>query len=562
MAYREIIGADGESYWIDEADLPMSPAEMRSSGTLGPDRRTAALPGGSLVDVGRAVIDAAPRALDTLRAQPSLGPGGQPLEPPAPAAPNAGAAAPRAAGGAPNPGAGAPRAAGGAPDAAPEPTAGAGGPFVMRTGGGLQTTGVAIEGMTPEDKSAVRAAFDDYERGVIGLGELTERIGNLRAERQERVLGQQHRRAAEQRNEARLEEERLEKEVSDAKTELDESLRRDYDPARLWGNPWFALSAAIGGLASELLSIKRGTNTADRFWRTIHGLVEADVKRQVDTNSGLVAAAKARLGDARDGLAATIARARYWDDVANEMLVEAQLGPAETRETAMLEAKKAELVAKKHKADAVTALADRRRVQQQAVPSQTVVVNPTVEQLRMLGVSQEQWEKGLTRKVGQGGDTAPTVASTANFIKAVDEDMAVLRQLNEVGGAPSSKILWNQMSQGLRDTLQRLNINVPAEGATKAELSDQILTRRLIAEAKKMGGVITENDLKFTERVSGQSMEAKIAWLERMRRDANSELVSTIGADFPGVEQPVIDIMLGRQAATRGVPNARSLRPR
>ncbi len=208
MTWRPIIGADGEEYWVDDAELPTSPAAMRAG--MG-DARTAMvtdpMSGAPIPDVAPPTPGEVARgnaiASDPIKAFSSTAPAAAPAADPGAAAADAIVQG----------------AGGGQPEQS-------GTEYLVKPGtpGGMRTTSIQTQGIAPDDKTQVKAAYDAYERGEIDLANLTERVGEIRALRQEATGKQQAQRAAIKRDTERGNTAALEKQVKDAKVELDGAL--------------------------------------------------------------------------------------------------------------------------------------------------------------------------------------------------------------------------------------------------------------------------------------------------------------------------------------------------
>jgi hypothetical protein len=565
MTWRPIIGADGEEYWVDDAELPTSPAAMRGSGV---DTRLAAngdspgvtqpLPYGNVV---QRVSDWASQTFDARRAEDAARPTmGQRV-----AGADAAASAPTPSA---EPGAAAADAiiqgAGGGQPAQSGPE------YLVKPGtpGGMRTTSIQTQGIAPEDKAAAKEAFGAFEREEIDLAQLTERIGEIRASRQEATGKQQAQRAAIKRDTERGNTAALEKQVNDAKVELDGALKRDYNPGRLWGNPWFAISAAIGGLAGELLTLrgKRDPKQQMQFWQNINGMVDADIQNQIDTNRGLVAAAREKFGASSDSLAKSVALGRYWEDIANELDVAAQTAPDLTREQFQLEAARARATAKKNQADAIMAIADRRTTSQTYVagtPATSVFIPD--EKLKSmlgepdLGKARERYQKALGVKAGSG-ENSPTAAQALENVKAIRADLAAYKALSDEGLLSPDKTVTGQVSEKARNALAYFGIDVNAPSAQRAEHARQILKENGLKYAKALGGAVTPADVTRTEEVMGQSVEANARFLGGLADDALNAAIAAVSYIEPARAQKIIDLQLGNVQRTPGVPRA-NLRP-
>lgn len=339
---------------------------------------------------------------------------------------------------------------------------------------------------------------------------------------------------------------------------LEDVQSRPIDPSQAFAGDagWYAFMAAFGDSVQNFGAAIAGRGPVADPGERINQMIERSVRlqtaqKQADFEAGKITAAQleAEREEVRSNLATV-----------GKQLAETQLSLRQTEQAyAGLGAIRShfDAMAADGRAKSAQALARTETLQDTfAAPKPATGTGlprgPVEEELRRRGISKEDYTKALTAKVGQAGENAPTVSSTAQFIKTLDGDIAAMKALMKDGVMPN-KVASNQITDTVRAGLQRLGIPLQSDGSADLAEFNQRYTRRIITEAKKMGGVITENDLKFTERVAGQSPQAIYSWLSRMRSDANGELVGTLGAHFPDYTQDVANIMLQGQSSTIGV---------
>jgi hypothetical protein len=461
-----------------------------------------------------------------------------------------------------------------APDSsAPSPmdqAAGASGIALIRrpgTRGGFQpsTRSASVQGPMEEDREAYLTGIDRASmlRQEAGEEELVARGESAMRERDRGFVAAREAREKIADIGAKVTEtERIRRITSE---KMNVTSKVPENPMGLFerSSGWFTVFAAIAATAGGLKSGASGG--PNEGVENILKLLDMDVQSQRANKSALLADYERQLGDSDAAL--SLLRADMAEAVAKETegmkrtdMAADQIAGLSAISKALL----ADAADKRAAAEAATMRTVATQEQDRYVaptPGGVEVVNVTQEQLKQLGITPEQHQKALAAKIG-GAEGAATVGQAITAVQAINQDLSALEALAPDGVLPN-KIVWNELSQSGRRAMTYLfGADIASRGAVSAEEVSQILTRRTVQEAKKMGGVITENDLKFTERIAGESLQAKRRWMQGMKQTLNNEMRTTVVGHMPGVEQPWLDIVLQRQGATTGVPGAPSLRPR
>lgn len=371
------------------------------------------------------------------------------------------------------------------------------------------------------------------------------------AKQQERYASQRGKEQA-----AIIEQSRQEQIKRQATSDVQAAQQLERNPSRLWGNPWFAASAAIGGIASALLDLRNGTNTADGFWSSIWRTLDADLLRQENERSGALEAAKTRLGDAEGNIARLVVQARQAGDVANGLQEAIDAAPVEAAEKILFY--KNQALARKQQLEAQAVLAQEGRVSstqtyQPPTPAKALWIDDA--QLAALGMNQESYTKALEAKAGSG-ENAPTNAQALENIKAVRADAATLDALAKDGVLTGDKIVWNKLSDASRRGLASLGLNIQSEGAVDRDKIRLIVGDRLNEYARSFGGAITDSDRETAKATMGQSVEAQLAFLKRMADKAENSVRGSLNARALGRGQQLIDLQLRAVDRTKGVPQS------
>jgi hypothetical protein len=540
MTWRPIIGADGEEYWVDDAELPTSPAAMRAG--MG-DARTAMvtdpMSGAPIPDV------APPTPGEVARGNAITSDPVKAFSSPAPAA------APAADPGAAAADAIVQGAGGGQPEqAGPE--------YLVKPGtpGGMRRTSQTTTGIDPAEKDYVKGLFSQWESGAIDLDTLTTKVGEARAGREEVKLKKETQRQAIARDNERAVAADLEKKVTESNAELQTALKKDYNPGRLWGNPWFAISAAIGGLAGELLTLrgKRDPKQQMQFWQNINGMIDADIQNQLDTNRGLVAAAREKFGANSDQLAKSVARIRYLEDVTAELDGLVMTVPDTIREDFRLQAARSSVMTKKEKADVLSQLVDRKQATdtyQAGTAPQLIALDQA--KLARIGLKQDDVKAWGASKL-TGGEGAVTVDQGLELRANLQRDLPALREVLK-GGADPNKIVWNQMSEGAQALLQRAGIKVSSDGTADAREVRQIMSPIIMQYGKELFGVLNEGQAAMAEQAVGKTPEEQLAFVEKRFGNIDGLLRRKAASTFGQRGGAVLDIA---QEGYNTIPKAKA----
>lgn len=323
-----------------------------------------------------------------------------------------------------------------------------------------------------------------------------------------------------------------------------------------WGTVGVLLGAISGGLA-EGLSGGRLKNTTlgmleqlNREWQQTQQVnksaLVADLERLLgDENAALAAAKSKRLeaiaqeADARKRFARTKSGMQELDAVASA-----------ARAQALDEYAKAQgLVAGK-----VATSVDYAAPKPTGAPKYT---NATLDELFNMGVTEEEWQKGLSEPVLPGQSPA-TIRQTADATKVIQQDLAAMQALAAENGntiptkgairIPKAFIGWFAQA-GWKEGM-------------KAEEATQLIQNYITQKAKSYGGVITDADRKSAELEFGQSTDGFLRGLQRMHDVNMNGLRGGLAQRFPGGGRPqrVLDILMRESSpgSVPGIPQAKA----
>jgi hypothetical protein len=572
--YTEVIMDDDDNLFVNDPDGAVlqdvqnslgfkgSPAEMRGSGALGADTRTAG-PGGLWTPREGQSVNPGIR-IDT-PSSPTATPGGFPSirraeegrhaaevgggrgtvtpEPVTPAAP-APALDPVA-------------------DAAAQVNAQAQaqqpmGVLIPGQKGGFVETSRTTQTQGPDQASQKRLqvlfanAANWTEEDVREVTEITNKLtAQYQAAKQDQIA----RKRGEEQG-ARIELDREKQAQTKASQDVQDAQQIEINPSRLWGDPWFAVSAAIGGIAAAILDLRNGTKTADMLWKNLNDTLARDLVRQRETKSGALEAAKQRLGDATGEVARLTVEARQAKDVADELQRAHDEAPIEAQAKLIPFIQQARARQRDLQAEAVKAQTSNVATSStsQNTPSTPDMVIP-IPKAEMIAnnIDPKKYEEVLNSKIDPGMQNAPSVANAISGLTQMDEDIALLEALKP--GQVVTRNMWDSLSQGAQRAAASIGIDTSGKTAVTAnqlEQLDNIVTNKI---AKGYGGAITDADRDSASKEYGKTKEAKSTYLRRIRKEARNRVVNALNASFPGQEDTVLSI---RQ---RSLQNARGLQP-
>lgn len=185
-------------------------------------------------------------------------------------------------------------------------------------------------------------------------------------------------------------------------------------------------------------------------------------------------------------------------------------------------------------------------------PKPGLAQNDTLRRLAALGVDEKKWKEALGSPVQTGQQNPPTLGQVAGSIKRIDADRALLSSISAANGGslPTRGVI--NIPQALVPALTRLGY----KPGMQAEEVGQILGGYVMQRARSYGGAVTESDAQAAEKETGKSTEGVMRYLDRLRSQNDRAMSTELARFFPGVEQPVLNILLERssEGVTPGVP--------
>jgi hypothetical protein len=520
----------------------VSPAQMRGSGALGADMRMAQ------VDLGPAEAAADQTVQDLGAFASDSDVGGDPFTLPAPAPSSVASPAP----------------------AAPAPQSQDG---LVYMPGGTQTASTTTTVKEGPQRSTQTRQVD---ASAIGQS-LNASAGQAEGDYAEALLrmGADPAKFQETLSAIRSERAAVEKDMADQqkqKQQLDQQYAQasqvPEDAARLWGQPGFALSAAIGGFFSSLLDLKQARkgqqslNLGARFWQSIDKLVDRDVASQRANKSSQLAMLERQLGSSESAISAL--KAQRYGYIAQELSTKQAQGmyDAQMREQA-----------EKVRSEALDRVATERRnflvaqapvVTQQDATTRTQTTTQrtstpgqwmsTLEMARKeLGISPEQWQKGLEAKIDPSKERSPTLAIALPALQMLRGDMQTYREIQGLEGKVVTRDVFDKLSQGARKVLGDLGVDTNGSTAVTSEKLQQLDSIFSTKIAKDYGGVITDGDIERAQAEFGNSTTGKIRYLERLETDLDQKTRGALNTHFLGKGTQVLDLMRRGSAGISGL---------
>lgn len=175
-------------------------------------------------------------------------------------------------------------------------------------------------------------------------------------------------------------------------------------------------------------------------------------------------------------------------------------------------------------------------------------LNATEQQLKDLGITREQYTKGLSGKV-LPGENSPTIAQAADTTKRIDSDLALLDSIAAAndGTLPTKGVI--NIPQFMVPKLAQLGY----QPGMDAEQVTQILDGYINQQARSYGGAITESDRESAKKETGHSSDGMRFFLRRLRDKNNSGIRSALEQHFPGSGQKVFNLFLQGTSSNTGV---------
>lgn len=445
-----------------------------------------------------------------------------------------------------------------APGAGPAPAGSPQGSPLLRVDGGVisktdTNSAHTHEALDPADYAALSArgksVYDKQQAQIAAYRDSLGAIGKQRDDQFSQAYAA-NKAALDQQTQQRAIDQQA---VKQANQELSSARAVQTDPNRLWGDTLFAVSAALGGLASDLLVLRRKASpeSSAQYWQGIYKIVDADAKKQANDRQALIEAKtgvqltadEAYKLTLADGLRLSSEKAKIMAD--HESDQNARLGMQLTANSLEQKADSTltdlqQSIAGRHR-DTIT----KNTVSQQ-VPAQVFSV-PEV-QLRQAGVTPDEYQKASNAKVKEG----QTASQAGAYIQQLDQDTATLDAIaKENGGTlPTKGVIDFNRSDKIRTLGARLGF----KGQMTADEVNQLLKGRAMERARSYGGVVTKSDVENAETEMGATTESIQRFMKRERDRTNQNMQATLRGFVPGKEQIVTDIMT--KPAGPGVRNA------
>lgn len=304
------------------------------------------------------------------------------------------------------------------------------------------------------------------------------------------------------------------------------------------------LGAAAGGAAEGLSGGRLRNTTLD----SLNKLNQEWVQSQQANKSALVQDLERLLGDKNAALAQ--AKGMRLDSIAREAdarkrFARTKVGMQELE--AVASASRAQALDEYNKAQGL--VAGRVATSIDYAPPKPVAgakyTNATIDELFNLGITEEEWRKGLDGKT-LPGENSPTIRQTADATKTIDEDINFVRSLAAANDSKLPGTAVFNVPKAFIPLASRLGWK---EGM-KAEQANQLIQQYLTQKAKSYGGVITDSDRKAAELEFGASTEGFLSGLQRLRSANTTSLRSALEQQFVGRGQRVLDILLRQSSAS------------
>jgi hypothetical protein len=312
---------------------------------------------------------------------------------------------------------------------------------------------------------------------------------------------------------------------------------------------WFVAASILGGIAGGFNQGFTGgaykSTTVDNLTRLIGDWRE----NQRYNKSNLVATLEQQLGDRDAALGAASAKLKEsFAQMADAKARFARTPAAMAELKATADTMRAQALDEWGKTQ--TLVMGKASESLSLAPGKGGASNVIQARLRALGITPEQYTKGLDGKVSSG-DNSPTIAQAATATKQIDADIALLESIKAAnGGTLPTKGVIN-IPQALIPTLSKLGY----QPGMAAEQTNGLINTYLTQKAKGYGGTITQSDRESAALEYGVSGDGFMRGLQRLRDTNNNGIRTALSQHFPGAGQQVLDVLLDDSASYGGVPS-------
>lgn len=428
---------------------------------------------------------------------------------------------------------------------------GLGGLIAVRTGptqGRFQPSSRSTQGPVDADRESVLTTSDEALKlrgSQIGEYGRAEQLSATR----DAITG------AVMRDEGKADAERLtgqNAELARRRTEVQRKLSGTAalkeDPKRAWSRmsgwqiAFTAIAAAAGGVKTAVLGGENAT------LRAVREMIDDDIAAQRNDKTSMLHEYERQLGDLD---AAELAlKADMKEALAKEAEGQTRVAKSSDRLNhlkGIMDGLGADAL------DARATLEQRMMGVQQSTdryvpgtPGGIQVINPTVEQLKRLNITEADWDKFTNAKAGD----LPGAASIVNGVRALDERIATVQAIADAHGGtiPSTGVIDFNRSDALRQLGARLGF----KGQVSATEVKQLAGQQFLEAQALIKGIPSDRDTKIIEDVVGAgTTDSFKRGVEYFRGQANSQLRARAQV-FPGREQAAIEMLQGRMRATPG----------
>ncbi len=441
------------------------------------------------------------------------------------------------------------KAGGVAPAAAPapRPTYGRAPPMGM-SGASVATTGLTAEdqatvnatrGTAIEDADAARRAKleADTERVNAQFQSLTDDAKTKLAE--QAVLKQQ--------------EDAFTQKISDNHRRLETDLARKVDPGEAFKGDaqYYAFMAGFGDALQNFGAALAGRGPVANPGETINRIINRNVQMQTEQKEADFRKGKLtgdELSAERDTIRAkqlTVAK-----QLTDNMLAKERNQDRRAELTAASEfitAERSDAIAK-----AAEASARHEQRQEQFAPLKLgdgKANNPTIEALKLLGVTPDDYDKGMNAKIGTQ-EGAPTYNQAVQSLAEIQADVSLLDALaKENGGKVPQKGLLK-----VPDALVPLLAKIGIKSGMQAEQANQLIQEYTMKRARSYGASITTGDIESAQKETGASTEALRRFMTRQYNQTNNAIRQGLDTKFVGRGQEVLDLSRRRFQQIQGMP--------
>jgi hypothetical protein len=310
---------------------------------------------------------------------------------------------------------------------------------------------------------------------------------------------------------------------------------------------WFVASSILGSIAGGFNEGFTGGRYKSTTLPMIQQLIGDWRENQKYNKSQLVESLTEQLGDRNAALMAAGAKLKEGIATMAEAKAKFARTPGAMKElTATADSLRAQALDEWGKTQAVVMGKTSESLSLQRGAGGTAA-NPTVARIRALGLTPEQYTKGLDAKVAEG----VTVAQAATATKQIDADIALLESLKAANGGtlPTKGVI--RIPQMLVPALSKLGYRP----GMAAEETNGLINTYLTQKAKSYGGTVTQGDRDSAALEYGTSGDGFMRGLQRLRDGNNNNIRTALSQQFPGAGQGILDILLDDSASYGGVPN-------